>query len=144
MTIQVAPPGEGGSPGPAQRIGLRLAAAFGDRLGEVGEEDRQPQPDGDDIDEPQLAVVATRELEEEDAGRDHRAELDDEHDRVSCLQPRVVTTDHVPPYAPAITHVQLTRPGDIERFADHFGEHLKNGLIDWRAITCGSPCRARC
>ena len=31
----------------AQKLGLRLAAAFGDRLGEVGEQDREPQPDRD-------------------------------------------------------------------------------------------------
>ena len=31
----------------AQRGGLRAAAALGQRLGEVGEDDGQPQPDGD-------------------------------------------------------------------------------------------------
>ena len=41
------PPGHGGGLGPAQRFGLRLAAALGDGLGEVGENHRQPQPDHD-------------------------------------------------------------------------------------------------
>ena len=36
----------------AQRVGLRLAAALGDRLGEVAEDHRQPQPDGDGQGEP--------------------------------------------------------------------------------------------
>ena len=31
----------------AQRVGLRLAAALGERLGEVGEDDREPEPDRD-------------------------------------------------------------------------------------------------
>ena len=35
----------------AQARRLRLAAAFGERLGEVGEEHREPQPDGDGEDE---------------------------------------------------------------------------------------------
>ena len=31
----------------AQRVRLRLAAPFGHRLGEVGEQDREPEPSGD-------------------------------------------------------------------------------------------------
>ena len=38
--------------GLAQRVGLGLAAAFGHRLGEVGEEHREPQPGRDAEDEP--------------------------------------------------------------------------------------------
>ena len=41
------PAGDGVGLGPAQRVGLRLAAALGDRLGEVGEQHGQPQPDDD-------------------------------------------------------------------------------------------------
>ena len=33
--------------GLAQRVGLRLAAAFRDRLGEIGKQHREPQPDHD-------------------------------------------------------------------------------------------------
>ena len=41
------PAGDGVGLGPAQRLGLRLAAALGDGLGQVGEDHGQPQPDGD-------------------------------------------------------------------------------------------------
>ena len=37
--------GDGVGLGPAQRVGLGLAPALGDRLGQVGEQHRQPQPD---------------------------------------------------------------------------------------------------
>ena len=39
----------------AQRVGLRLAAALGERLGEVAEDDGQPQPDRDREREPARA-----------------------------------------------------------------------------------------
>ena len=32
---------------PPQRVGLRLAAAFGDGFGEIGEQHREPQPEND-------------------------------------------------------------------------------------------------
>ena len=80
----------------AQRVRLRLAAAFGDRLGEVREQHGQPEPDGDHADEPELSRVPAGEVEEEDPGRDHAAELDDEHHRVLQLQPRVELRERVP------------------------------------------------
>ena len=43
--------------GLAQRVGLRLAAAFGDRFGEVGEQHREPEPGGDLAREQRLAVA---------------------------------------------------------------------------------------
>ena len=66
----------------AQRVRLRLAAALRDRLGEVREQDGEPEPDRDHADEPELAVIPLREVLEEDHRRDHAAELDDEHHRV--------------------------------------------------------------
>jgi hypothetical protein len=60
---------------PAQRIGLRLTATLGYRLGEVREEHGQPQPHDDQPGED--ARVGDR-----DHRREHRADLDDEHDRV--------------------------------------------------------------
>ena len=42
----------------AQRRGLRAAAALGQRLGEVGEDDGQPQPDGDGEREPARVAAA--------------------------------------------------------------------------------------
>ena len=44
--------------GGAERVGLRLAAALGDRLGEVREQDRQPEPEGDHAHEPELRRTA--------------------------------------------------------------------------------------
>ncbi len=49
----------------AQRVGLRLAAAFGDRLGEIGEQHGEPQPDGDLAREQRVAA-------------DHRAAADEQ------------------------------------------------------------------
>ena len=51
----------------AQRVRLRLAAALGDRLGEVREQDGQPEPDRDHADEPELPVFPCDEILEEDA-----------------------------------------------------------------------------
>ena len=50
-----APVGDRRRPRRAQRVRLRLAAALGDRLGEVREQDGQPEPDRDHADEPELA-----------------------------------------------------------------------------------------
>ena len=44
----------------AQRVRLRLAAALGDRLGEVREQHRQPEPERDRADEPERLGVAAR------------------------------------------------------------------------------------
>ena len=41
----------------AQRVGLGLAAALGDRLGEIGEQHREPQPQRDRCREPQRAPL---------------------------------------------------------------------------------------
>ena len=73
-----------------QRVGLGLAAALGERLGEVGEDDGQPQPDRDGEREPRgLAAAAQRaaaeELDQPGDGRDDGADLDHEHDRVADL-----------------------------------------------------------
>src|SRR5262249_2019519 len=45
--------------------------------------------DGDHADEPEVPGVPAGEVQDEDAGRDHAAELDDEHHRVPDLEPRV-------------------------------------------------------
>ena len=78
----------------AQRVGLRLAAALGERLGEVGEDHRQPQPDGHREGEPGRLVAAAEraaadELDQPRDRRDDRADLDDEHHRVADLHARV-------------------------------------------------------
>ncbi len=68
-----------------QRVGLRLAAALGERLGEVGEHDGQPQPHGHGEGEPGGLVAAAQgaaaeHLDQPGDGRDDRADLDGEHD----------------------------------------------------------------
>ena len=75
-------PGDGVLLGLAQRRGLGLAAALGDRLGQVGEQHGQPEPDGDRPGE-------DRGVEDRRVGGQHRADLDDEHDGVLELDPRV-------------------------------------------------------
>ena len=72
-----------------QSVRLGLASPFGDRLGEVGEQHGQPEPEGDHTDEPEIAGVTSGEVEQEDSRRDHAAELDDEHHRIPHLQARV-------------------------------------------------------
>ena len=75
-------PGDRVGLGPAQRLGLGLAAALGDRLGQVGEHDREPQPDRDQPGE--HGRVADRQHGGEDG-----ADLHDEHDRVAPQSARV-------------------------------------------------------
>ena len=59
----------------AQRIGLGLAAPFGHRLGEVGEQHREPQPGRDAEDEPRRASRFTDEGAESRAGREDAADI---------------------------------------------------------------------
>ena len=67
----------------AQRVGLGLAAAFGHRLGEVGEQHREPQPRRNEADEHAVGRRRRRQLLEEQDRREHAADLDDEHHRVA-------------------------------------------------------------
>ena len=76
-------------PGLAQRVGLRLAAAFGHRLGEVGEQHREPQPRRDEPGEHAVGRRRRRQLLEEQDGGEDAADLDDEHDRVAGHLARV-------------------------------------------------------
>ena len=65
--------GDGVDAGLTQGVGLRLAAPFSDGLGEVGEQDRQPQPDRDGDRE-------HRRVDDRQHRREHRAHPDDEDD----------------------------------------------------------------
>ena len=80
----------------AQGIGLRLAAPLGHRLGEVGEEDGEPEPERDRKDK---AALARQRGIDEGAnpldGRDDAAHLDDEHDRVARLDAWVELLERV-------------------------------------------------
>jgi hypothetical protein len=80
---------DGLAPHAAQRRRLRLAAALGQRFGEVGEEHGEPQPQRDRQHEAlrRLAVAAER-LHPQQAGED-AADVDDEHHRVAPLHARV-------------------------------------------------------
>ena len=75
------PVGNGFGPRPAQRVGLRLAAPFGHRFGEVREQHRQPEPERDLEFEAEAAAAGHR-VPHERQRRQHAADLDDEHDRV--------------------------------------------------------------
>ena len=88
--------GERRGPGRAERVRLRLAAPFGDRLGEVCEQHRQPEPDADRSGEPErLVVPAAEEVLDEDRRDDDPAELDDEDDRVANERARVELQERV-------------------------------------------------
>ena len=54
----VAQPRDGLAAHRAQARGLRSAAALGERLGEVGEDDGEPEPDRDGEGEPRRLVAA--------------------------------------------------------------------------------------
>ena len=68
--------------GPAQGVGLGLAPALGDRLGEVGEHHGEPQPAGDQPGE-------HRRVGDGQNGGEYGADLDDQHHRVAPHDPRV-------------------------------------------------------
>ena len=67
--------------GQTEGVGLGFAAAFGHGLGEVGEEDGEPEPEGDLEIEAEVAVVG-EEIEDEESGGEDAADFDDEHDGV--------------------------------------------------------------
>ena len=79
--------GRGGARG-AQGVGLRLASTLGHRLGEVGEEEREPQPQ-DDLEAEAEMVGARRQVAQEEDGGEERHDLDDEHHRVADHLSRV-------------------------------------------------------
>ena len=71
---------------PTQGVGLRLATTFGHRFGEIGEQHGEPQPDGDLAGKQRVAAddlaAADKQVAQEEHGRQHRDDLDTEHDRV--------------------------------------------------------------
>ena len=94
LLTAVAQLGDGLGAHRAQGVGLSLAAALGQRLGEIGEDDRQPQPDADREREPGRLVAAAQrgaaENLDQPADRgDGGADLDHEHHRVADLVARI-------------------------------------------------------
>ena len=71
----------------AQRRRLRLAAAFGHRLGEVGEQHGEPQPDARR--DRRRRSAGARRRRDEHVVVSTRADLDDEHHRVAAHRARV-------------------------------------------------------
>ncbi len=99
----------GGGARAAQGIGLGLAASLGHGLGEVGEDHREPQPDGhrqheEDLEVEVRAIERRRGLGEQEAheldGGDDTAHLHHEHDRVLDLHARVQFLEGVGDGAP--------------------------------------------
>ena len=110
----------------AQRGGLGAAAALGQRLGEVGEDDRQPQPDRDREGEP--ARVAAELADDQHAiVVISRADLDHEHDRVAHLDARVELLERRPDRRP-----QDVRREQRLRAAAACGDAARGGLR-WRS-----------
>ena len=81
----------------AQGVRLRLAAALGDRLGEVREQHRQPEPERDGAREPERLADrrSTKRSRKKIDRRDHAADLDDEDDRVAEERARVELEERV-------------------------------------------------
>jgi hypothetical protein len=86
------PPRDGVRLRPAERIGLGFSAPLGDRLGEVREEDRRPEPE-DDLE--LEGEGPARPDPEEGERREDRAGLDDEHDGVPRHVARVELAEGV-------------------------------------------------
>jgi hypothetical protein len=72
----------------AQRGGLRLATPLGERLGEVGEQQREPQPQAHPEDEARRRFAVAGQCLDPQQGGQHAAYEDHEHHRIAELQPR--------------------------------------------------------
>ena len=87
--VSLSPAGHRVLPRLAQGGRLRLAAPFGHRLGEVGEQHGEPQECGDEGAEDVLAGVRVTQIPEEEDRRHHASDEHDEHHRIACLLARV-------------------------------------------------------
>ena len=72
----------------AQRLRLRLAAAFSDRCGEVGEQHREPQPQ-DDLKLEADILAAGHEIANQDHRRQGADDLKHEHHRILHQRPGI-------------------------------------------------------
>ena len=83
--VRASWPGRRG--GPPQGVRLGLAPSLRHRLGEVGEQDREPEPHGP-RDEPGGRLTLADEGLDEEPRRQDGSHVDDEHDRVADLDSR--------------------------------------------------------
>ena len=74
--------------GLAQRGGLRLAAAFGHRFGEIGEQHREPEPEIDLEGKAQIAAAGGQIAQKQDGG-EGRHNFDHEHHRIVDQDARI-------------------------------------------------------
>jgi hypothetical protein len=74
-----------------ERVGLGLAAPLGDRLGEIGEDDREPEPQAHREREPSRRRAGRLDdpVADPQERREQAAHLDDEHHRVPGHEARV-------------------------------------------------------
>ena len=84
----------------AQVVGLRLAASFGHRFGEVREPDREPEPQRDLQFESDQRRVPGEEVADEDDRHRQRGHFDHEHDRIAGLDARVELAHRIDQRAP--------------------------------------------
>ena len=80
--------GHGLALGFAQRVGLGFAAALRHGFSEVGEENGEPEPQGDLQVEGKAALMTEDSLDEQDGG-EHAADFHHQHDRVLHHHARV-------------------------------------------------------
>ena len=125
LAVQRLAVGDRGRAGGAQGVRLGLATALGDRLGEVCEQHRQPQPERRSCPRTRGRPCAAEQVDEEDPGRDDAADLDDEHHRVVRLQARVELGERV----------LDRRPDDV------LGEHACRLLVPLLAVPIRSSAR---
>ena len=74
--------------GLTQARGLRLAAAFGDGFGEIGEQHGQPKPE-DDLEGEAEMLASVHPVANEDDGGEGGDDLDHEHHRILDLHARI-------------------------------------------------------
>ncbi len=115
------------APSRAERLGLSFAPTLGDRLGEVGEEHREPEEHGDETTEDVFLGAESAEIAHEEHRRKDTPDFDHEHHRVARLYSRVEL---------------LQRVG--QRPADDLGSNSGRVLVGGAPMTCAPDQRLRC
>ena len=114
----------------AQARGLRLAAAFGERLGEVGEQHREPQPDRDGEDERRRRLALAGQRLDAEHRRQDAADVDDEHHRVAPLHARVELGEGVDDRRPHERRVEERERDAGRGHGAHFARKQREVLGD--------------